>query len=261
MSTDKEKGNPIQVADRLFGTLEYLAEHGRCGLMQLSQAMGLNKSTMHRILCSLQYLGYVQQNEPDNTYELTFRIVGLANRKMAGADLITAIRPYLRRLMEISGETVHFVKREGGEAVYVDKVESISQSVQLISRIGNRIPLYRSGVGKAMAATLPESEVRAIWQESRIEKMTPCTITDYDRYLEALKLVREKGYALDNEENETGVRCIAASLMLNGQAADYAFSISAPAGRMDDARIRELAVHVLAIKAEIEQDIGGMIRV
>lgn len=260
MSEENNKSNPIQVADRLFGTLEYLADHGRLGLMQLSEAMGLNKSTMHRILSSLQYLGYVQQNDYDNSYELTFRIVGMANKKMAGVDIISTIRPYLRRLMEESGETVHFVKREGSDAVYVDKVESTGQTVQLISRIGNRIPLYRSGVGKAMAATLPEDKVRDIWNHSAIEKVTPYTITDYDHYLYALKEVRDRGYALDNEENETGVRCIAASLSLNGQEADYAFSLSAPVGRMDNQRILELSRFVLETKQMIERDMGGMFR-
>ena len=146
MENTLENKNPIQVADRLFQAMELLAANGPMGLMEISLQLSLNKSTVHRILNSLIYMGYARQNPEDNRYELSFKIVGLANQMMEKVDIVKLVRPYLRRLMEDTGETVHFVERDNTDAVYIDKVESYANSVQMVSRIGSRIPLYRSGV-------------------------------------------------------------------------------------------------------------------
>ena len=111
MTNSQESKNPIQVADRLFQTLELLAANGPMGLMEISLQLSLNKSTVHRILNSLIYMGYARQNPADNRYELSFKIVGLANQMMEKVDIVTLVRPYLRKLMEATGETVHFVER------------------------------------------------------------------------------------------------------------------------------------------------------
>lgn len=251
MTNSQESKNPIQVADRLFQTLELLAANGPMGLMEISLQLSLNKSTVHRILNSLIYMGYARQNPEDNRYELSFKIVGLANQMMEKVDIVKLVRPYLRRLMEDTGETVHFVERDNTDAVYIDKVESYANSVQMVSRIGSRIPLYRSGVGKAIAACLPEEEVLHLWQNSQIIAVTPYTITNYEEFRHCLHDVHTHGYALDNEENELGVRCIAAALPDHTGTARYAFSISAPVGRMDNQRILELSHFVLNTKNEL----------
>ena len=248
-----EEKNPIQVADRLFGAVEYLAAHGASGLMDLAEALGLHKSTMHRVLMSLQYLGYVTQDADTGRYELTWKIVALSDSLREKADVLPKLRPFLQRLMEKTQETVHLVRLDGTDAVYIDKVVCERNSVQMVSRIGSRLPLYRSAVGKAMAATFSEEEALRLWERSTIRKMTPYTITEPEVFLGKLREAREKGYALDNEENEEGVRCIGAALCLHAGPAEYAFSISAPVSRMDDERIRELSVLVLDTKKQIEE--------
>ena len=234
-----EDKNPIQVADRLFGALELLAENGDAGVMEVSTALGLNKSTAHRVLNSLIYMGYARQNEETGRYEPSLKVVDLANKVMKHVDIVQAVRPYLRKLMEMTDET------------YIDKIESYRNGIQMVSRIGSRIPLYCSGVGKAMAAELDEHEVEEIWNRSRILPLTPYTITDFETFRRELSEIRERGYALDNEENESGVRCIAVSLKDYTGRVKYAFSISAPVGRMDNERIRQLAGYVLEIKEQI----------
>ena len=246
-----EDKNPIQVADRLFGALELLAENGDAGVMEVSTALGLNKSTAHRVLNSLIYMGYARQNEETGRYEPSLKVVDLANKVMKHVDIVQAVRPYLRKLMEMTDETVHFVERDGVDAVYIDKIESYRNGIQMVSRIGSRIPLYCSGVGKAIAASLDEHEVEEIWNRSRILPLTPYTITDFETFRRELSEIRERGYALDNEENESGVRCIAVSLKDYTGRVKYAFSISAPVGRMDNERIRQLAGYVLEIKEQI----------
>ncbi len=250
-----EQKNPIQVAGRLFQALELLTESGSIGLMELSNTLGLNKTTAHRVLNSLIYMGYARQNSVDGKYEPTFKIVDMANKIIGRVDIVQIVRPHLRKLMEVTGETVHFVEREGTDAVYIDKVESFNNGIQMVSRIGSRIPLYCSGVGKAMVAQMDEWEAEEIWNSSEIVRLTPCTITDFDEFRREMETVRRMGYAMDNEENETGVRCVACSLKDFMGKAKYAFSISAPVSRMDNARIEELAGYILNAKKEIEGEI------
>jgi len=256
--TAPEEKNPIQVAGRLFGALEYLAEHGETGLTELAEHLDLNKSTAHRIVSSLQYMGYARQRQESGKYELTFKIVDLSNEVIEKTDIIALIRPYMKRLAEATGETVHFVQRDGPDIVYIDKVESYQNAVRMISHIGSRMPFYRSAVGKAMAANMTEQEVRELWDVSDIEPVTPYTITDFGEFMLELDKVRDKGYAIDNEENETGVRCIGAALDIRQDAScrkgtQYAFSISVPIGRMDNDRVRALSEVVLSMKKEIDE--------
>lgn len=250
-----EQKNPIQVAGRLFQVLELLAEEGSVGLMELSATLGLNKTTAHRILTSLIYMGYARQDKATGKYEPTFKVVDVANRVMSKVDIVQTVRPYLRKLMEVSGETVHFVERDGTDAVYIDKVETFHNGIQMVSRIGSRIPLYCSGVGKAMVAQMDEWEAEEIWNASDIRALTAHTITDYGKFREELEQIRTRGYALDNEENQAGVRCIAGSLKDPMGRTRYAFSISAPVSRMDDSRIRELSAYVLEAGKEMRESL------
>lgn len=247
--------NPIQVADRLFLTMEVLAQNGAMGLVELSNQLELHKSTVHRLLNSLIFMGYARQDLETGKYSLTFKLLELSNQLLAHVDVIEIVRPYLKKLMQQTGETVHFVQKDGNYAVYIDKVESDQNSVRMVSKVGSRIPLYCSGVGKAMAAQMTEEQVRRMWQDSKIRALTPHTIVDCDEYLKALEDVKEKGYALDNEENELGVRCIAAGVTDYKGRPKYAFSISAPVSRMDDSRVEELVQYVLKMKEEIAREI------
>lgn len=249
-----EDKNPIQVAGRLFGALEFLAENGACGLTQIAEHLELNKSTAHRVVSSLIYMGYVRQNQETGHYEATFKLVDMANQIVAKVDVISRVRPHLQRLMEQSKETVHFVRMDGTECTYIDKVESDQNNVRMVSHIGSSTPFYRSAVGKAIAATMTRDEVHALWDACRIERMTPYTITNFDDFMDTLEEVRRKGYALDNEENEIGVRCIGTALSLGDAEAHYAISISVPIARMDNDRIRELSEIILAARHDIEND-------
>ncbi|MBQ8184711.1 MAG: IclR family transcriptional regulator [Lachnospiraceae bacterium] len=249
-----EEKNPIQVADRLFQTLELLAKKGSMALMEVSKELNLHKSTVHRILNSLLYLGYVRQEAESGKYSLTFKLVELSTQILEHQDILKQTRPYLKQLMEQTGETVHLVQLDGYEAVYIDKVEAYQNSIRLVSRVGSRIPLYCSGVGKALAATMSDSKLKQLWDNSVIEKKTPHTITDFAEFSKCVAEVRQKGYAEDREENELGIRCIATALCDYTGAARYAFSISAPVSRMPDERVQELAGWIQKTRQMIERE-------
>ena len=248
-----EDKNPIQVAGRLFGALEYLADHGNVSLAELAEALDLNKSTAHRAVSSLLYMGYVRQDPDTGNYGPSFKVVDLAGKVMGRVDVAEIVRPCLQKLMRRCGETVHLVEREEEKCVYIDKVEAPQNQVRMVSHVGGVLPFYRSAVGKALAARMPEEEVRRLWDRCRIERTTPYTITNFEEFMEVLEEVRRKGYALDNEENETGVRCIAAALDIREEHTRYAFSISVPIMRMDNDRIRELSEYVRETQEEIAE--------
>lgn len=246
-----ENKNPIQVADRLFLVMEILAETGPVTLAELCSHLDLNKSTVHRLLSSLMYMEYVKQDSETGKYALSFKLLNLSNKLLSHIDILDTVRPCLRKLSAEIGETVHFVQLDGLDAVYICKEESQQNSIRMVSKVGNRIPLYCSGVGKAMMADMDSARIQTIWNDSDIKKLTPHTIIDYTQFLEKIKEVSAKGYALDDEENELGVRCIAVSIPDYKGHPKYAFSISAPIARMSDERIEELAKIVLQVKEEI----------
>ncbi len=256
VGNEEKSKNPIQVAERIFQTVEELSLCEPAGLVELSNRLELHKSTVHRILSSLQMMGYVRQEEDTGKYRLSLKWMEISNRITEKMDIVSIARPYLRKLSEISGETVHLVEVEGNEAIYIDKVESGSNSIRMVSRVGSRIPLYCSGVGKAMLAERSDEEIEEIWNSSDIRAMTPKTILSLDEFLETIREIRKFGYALDNEENEMGVRCIAASILDHEGKARNAFSISAPVGRMTDEKLKMLAEYVLESKRNISGEFG-----
>ena len=114
--------NPIQVAERLFQVIERLAENGPMGIMDLSAELGFHKSTTHRLVTSLQYMGYIRQDEESLKYALSLKFLEIGSKILEQTNMASLIHPSLKKLSEQTGETVHLVRREGTEAVYIDKV-------------------------------------------------------------------------------------------------------------------------------------------
>lgn len=254
-----EEKNPVQSAERIFNVMEMLAETGPIGLVDLSTRLGLHKSTVHRLLLSLSYMGYVIQDEETSKYSLSFKIVELSGKVLSKVDMLSIIHPYITDLANRCRENVHFVQRRGTEVLYLDKVSPITpqeSSIRMASQIGFTRPLYCSAVGKAILAQLSDEEVREIWDNSIIEKKTEYTIVTWDEMVKELEGIREKGYSIDNEENELGVRCIAVCILNHRGKPEYAFSISAPVSRMSDARIEELAQEALKTKEILMRIMG-----
>ena len=247
--------NPIQVSERIFHTIECLAQNGAMGLQELSTALDLNKSTVHRILNSLICMDYVRQDPETAKYSLSFKICGLSNQILSQNSMIDIARPFIKELSANSGETVHLVQLDGINATYIDKVEASRNSVRMISMVGKSIPLYCSGVGKAILADMPDAKIESIWKQSFIQQLTENTVTRFVVFMKLIEETRRTGYALDNEENEIGVRCIAVSLKGYNGKSTYAISISAPKDRMSDARILQLREMILKTKHQIESNI------
>ena len=161
-------------------------------------------------------------------------------------------------VLVLRGEAVHLVIQDGVDIVYIYKAEAGAGlgGMRMSSHVGLRIPMYCTGVGKAILATQSYGEAERVWRKSSIRALTAHTITDFDAFIEQLKRVRMAGYAIDDEENELGIRCVALAVPgMNGRA-EAAFSISGLAAQMTDDRIEHLARMGLAARQDILRDLG-----
>jgi len=239
--------------DKALAVLEAVAEHHR--LTEIAAAAGVSKSTAHRILQSLVEWGFAR---PDGSggYEPGPRILTLAARAMSRFDPARQAAGALRALHDRTGHTVHFAIRDGDEAVYVEKLEG-RRPYQMTSRVGMGLRLHSTAIGKAILARLPDEEVLAIAARTRLEPRTPNTLTSDEDLLADLAAVRARGYALDDEENEPGVRCVAAAVFDHTGRVLGGISVSALALDASREEMEALGPEVVAAAREVSLALGA----
>ncbi|WP_059011268.1 IclR family transcriptional regulator [Streptomyces specialis] len=250
-------GGGVQSLERAFALLEQMADAGgETGLSELAASSGLPLPTIHRLMRTLVACGYVRQ-QPNRRYALGPRLIRLG--ESAARPLATWARPHLARLVEETGETANMALLDGDAVVYVAQVPS-RHSMRMFTEVGRRVLPHSTGVGKVLLAGLPDREVRALLRRTGMPSATERTITTPEAFLAELRAVRENGYAVDDNEQEIGVRCIAVRVPDSPTAA--AISVSGPAGRMTDAAtekmvplLHEVATDLSAALAGTDEDI------
>lgn len=246
----------VQSVERSLSILEALSDYeDGLGITEISEKVGLHKSTVHRLLSTLIQKGYVEQSEETNRYKLTLKLFELGSKKVGKIDVVNVAKPYLRDLMKMTNEVVHLVIRDGNEIVYVDKVESES-TIRMYSRIGKRSPIYCTAVGKAMLSYMTDEQVEQIWNQSDIKKFTEKTITNLEEFKEHLKVVREKGYAIDEQENEIGIRCVGAAILNYKGEVCSAISISGSIISFTEDKIDGFAKILIEYVGKISKELG-----
>ncbi len=234
----------VRSLERAFELLEHLADGGgEMALSELAEASGLPMPTIYRLMRTLVNGGYVRQ-QPSKRYALGPRLIRLGD--LAGRLLGTWARPALIELVAETGETANMAVLDGDEAVYVAQVPS-KHSMRMFTEVGRRVQPHCTGVGKALLAQLPAETAEAIIDRTDLVGHTPHTITDRAALLAELDRIRVQGYALDDEEQELGVRCVAVPLI--GAPATAALSVSGPSGRMTP-EVIETVVPVMRRTAE-----------
>lgn len=231
-----EGRSPVQSIDRVLDIVESLSLCPRgAALTELAAGVGLHISTVHRMLSALIARGYVKKDPETGRYCLTLRLFELGSRVAGSIDWTSAARPQLEYLAKATGETVHLVVRDGDCVVYLHKQSSVDNVLHTASFVGLRNPMYCTGVGKSILAFLPPEEVRAIWARTEPVQFTPRTLTDADRLYADLEQIRERGWAVDEEEHEVGVVCVAAPVFRFDGVPVGAVSVAAPSARMGEA--------------------------
>jgi IclR family transcriptional regulator, KDG regulon repressor len=242
---------------KAFSIVETIAERQGKGVTysEIVAALDLPKSSVHRILKDLTELGYVNFNTETKRYYCSLRLAAIGAEIMSNFQLRDQVRPHLLELHRETDHTTNLGILDGTKGVFMDKIESKDFGIKLISEIGKTFPLYCTGLGKALLAFSSEDTVAKLL-EAPLEAITEKTITDPEVFKRELALIRDRRYAMDNEEITRGIMCVAAPVFgINGEMI-CAISITFPAYINDDRSIEPEIESIKKYSALISGSLG-----
>ncbi|MGH9768392.1 MAG: IclR family transcriptional regulator [Blastocatellia bacterium] len=246
----------VQVLDRALGILDLLADESpELGPSEVSERTGLHKSTVHRLLQVLERHRLIEKKAQNGKYRLGLKLFELGSKAVAQLDLRERARSYLERLVIETGETAHICVLDGNQMLSIANVES-PRTLRTPSTVGRRTPLHCTSVGKALLAFLPEDEQDELIKKLELTAYTRHTHTKPAQLKADLKLILQRGYAMDDEEIEEGLRCIGAPVMDYSGRVVAAMSIAGPAFRLTEARIPAVARSVVKAANELSIELG-----
>lgn len=261
MSEKKEKesiGNQSLV--RGLTLLELLAQFPNgCPLAHLAELSGLNKSTVHRLLQGLQQEGYVRPAPTAGSYRLTTKCLAIGQRALSSINILHIAAPHLEALNLALGETVNFAMREQDHAILINKLEATTGLMRTRAYIGQQMQLYCSGMGKLFLAYGSEEYIPQYWQQKSdiIQPLTVNTITTIEKMSAVLETIRQQGFAMDAEENELGISCIACPIFDHQQKVNYAVSVSLSTARLNQLGLENLLPAIQHAADHISAELGG----
>ncbi len=247
----------VQSLTRGLSILEALARaEGGLTLTDVAQRVGLPPSTTHRLLATLEKMRYVFQAGDLGLWYVGLQAFAVGSSFLDSRDWVAQSHPYMRRLMEQSGETANLAILDGTEAVFIDQVQC-RETMRTIVRLGSRVPLHASGVGKAIFASLPDEQIEAILKVKGLPRITDNTITSAETMWASLRVIRQRGWSFDDEEHLIGTRCVASPIYDEHAESLGAISLAGPVSRLPDARIKKLGPIVAHIAEDITRTVGG----
>lgn len=234
----------VQVINRVFDILEFIStKRDGVGITEISLKLDINKSTVHRIVNALAERGYIEKDNLNSVYKLGLKVVDLSSMYLNNVELKTEARTYLWELTNKLGLATHLGILDGTDIVYIDKIDVVS-SRRLYSKIGLRIPVYCSALGKSMIASMNDDDCDELLSKCSFEKFTKKTLLTKEQVISQLKSYKKNGWYIDDEEHDDGIRCIASTVYDYTGRAVAAISIS--------------GANTL-ISSENESEIGNMI--
>lgn len=252
-----ERNGNVQVLGRAIAILNHLAQaDGGASLTEIGNAVGLAASTTHRLLTSLESERYVRFDAETKLWSVGVQAFIMGNGFLRTRDLVRLARPHMRTLMEASGETVNLAIEDQGAAVYLSQVEC-REMMRTFARLGARVPMHCSGVGKALLSALDRAALARHIDRHGLTRMTARTLTDVTMLGADLAAARVRGYAIDDEEHAVGLRCVAAPIFNEHGDPVGAVSLSGPMARITDVRMPMLGDLVGGAASRIMAEIGG----
>jgi IclR family KDG regulon transcriptional repressor len=224
-------------------------------ITQLGQHLDVHATTALRLVRTLKE-GRFLEPVGDGTYRLGSALIALGQRALEENDLRTVGHSHLVRLNEITNETVHSAALNGNVITYVDKVES-RHPVRIESFIGREVLKHCTGVGKAILSFLPDVELERHMASMDFEYFTPTTITDREMFRRELRVTRERGYAVDDEEHEPGICCVAVPIFSASGRVTHSLSVSAPSSRMTLGQLLKFLPDIKATGEAISEALGS----
>ncbi|MEE6076736.1 IclR family transcriptional regulator [Avibacterium paragallinarum] len=258
MSEDKVGGNQSLI--RGLRLIDILSDFPNgCPLAKLAEISQLNKSTVHRLLQGLQSESYVQPSGIAGNYRLTTKCLGIGQKMLASLNIINVAAPYLEELNLSLGETVNFSKREDDHAIMIYKLEPTTGMLRTQAYIGQRLQLYCSAMGKLyLAYEKNEDYLAHYWQQQKhnIKQLTSNTVTDIHLMEKELNDIRQEQFAMDREENEIGVVCVACPVFNYHGIVDYAVSVSLSSYKLRQIGIPYLLNKIQNVARAISKELG-----
>jgi DNA-binding IclR family transcriptional regulator len=254
----KKKKSPykVQVIDRALAIIDALAAgQADASVGDLAEALKLHKSTVHRLLMILSHHRLVERDEQTGRYHLGLRLFELGTAAIARFNIRERARRHLVKLLYEVDETVHLCVLDAGEVLYLDKIES-TRSIRMACSTGRRNPAHCTSVGKAMLAHLPEPEIDEILARHGMLRKTSKTITTPAELKADLRTIRERGYSIDDEEVEEGVRCVGAAVLGHNGRPLAAISVSAPSFRVTMEKVPMVAVALCRAARTLSEESG-----
>lgn len=246
----------VQVIDRAVAILDELARsNGELSGNELAERLGLHKSTVHRLVAALMANGLVERKPGGTKYGLGWRVFDLGIVAASRLGLLEHVRPHVAQLVESTGETAHFGVLRQGEVMSLVNVES-RNTAHMPATVGRRIPIHSTAQGKAILAFLPPQQVEEQLKGYLFTRHTANSIVGMEQLREELTLVRERGYAVDNEELEEGLRCVAAPVRDHNSAVIGALGIAGPTFRVSGARLPALTRAVINSASSLSTALG-----
>jgi DNA-binding IclR family transcriptional regulator len=241
---------------RLFQIIEFMASSSDwVSVRTMARDLHISAASAYRALDSLKAIGYVRQDPHDSRYQLSLKIAWVSAQVLENVQLRQIARPFLQDLTSTTNETTHLAVLDGTEFVYIDKVDN-TQAMRMRSRVGQRGQLHCTAAGKSMLAFLPESELLPILKRLKFQPVTKNTITVPKKFQEQLAQIRQDGYALDDEENEVGIRCIGSPIYDHAGRLSGAVSISGWTITMTRERVPQLAPELIEASKNISRSLG-----
>jgi len=259
-SRDRTACDDVRNSDGPLGILELFCSAGPdLSHIELSERLDLNKSTAHRLLRVLEQHRFLEKSSNSGKYRLGLKLFELGSRAIANLDLGERALSYLERLALETRETSHLCVLDDGEVAYVEQVEG-SHTVRVPSLVGRRYPAHCGAAGKTLLAFQPEDEVQELVKRQGLRGYTRNTLITLAQLSEGLRLVREQGYAVDNEEFEEGLQRIAAPIRDYSGKVVAAISIAGPTFRITQEQLPTLALIVTNAAKELSADLGYLVR-
>lgn len=258
MSTPQTRNQSTSLR-RALSVLDYVrAQAGDprgSSLTRIADDLGINKSTVLRLTAPLVEADLLARDRETGWFRLGHGALRLGQAYLSSLDLRAVAAEPLRQLLRAVDETCHLVVYDAPDVVYIDKLEN-EHNVRMASRVGSRVPAYRTAVGKAILAWSNEDAVAEVI-DNGMPEITKFTITDPDRFRAELDRVRRRGYSIDDRENEPEVRCVAAPVFDHTDGVAGALSVSGLVSRMTPARVREIGPLVVRTGLEISRVLGS----
>lgn len=253
---DKTAQNTIKSLDRAMEVFEFLSEAQGKTLSALAGDLEQSPATVYRILVTLEVRGLVEFDQADQVWHIGPRAFLIGARFLKRTSLVDRARPLLRQLMEATGETANLGIEQSGNVLFVSQVET-NASIRAFFPPGTLSRLHASGIGKALLSQMDESRITKFLDRGPLEKFTEYTLTERAALIADLATTRARGYAIDGEERNLGMRCIAAPVFDIHDEAIAGISVSGPTTRVTPDEIERLSIAVLSASHRLTAAIGG----